>query len=457
LNASPHETVHEPARDIPVYSRCDVLVVGGGPAGTAAAIAAARMGADVVLVERYGHLGGLATGGLVCWIDRMTDWHGNLVVGGVGKEFMDLCDAEDGELIGPSPDQWGSHDPALVGFWGVRNTAHRGTVTWAPTVDPEVLKLISNDMVREAKVRMLFHSWVVAPVIEDGRVAGAIFESKEGRHAILASATIDCTGDGDVFALAGAAFETAFDNTSIHALMNTCCRVGNVDALRYFEFREKNPEQFASLMRQADEAGVSMRPGVMPRNDQVIVMTPKLSGYSAINVADQSEVEFISRDAHRRGVAWMRQHMPGFENAYLLETAPQIGVRHSRRLVGVKHVTFDHWRSSGTFDDVIGLCPGPTEHFPTLDIPLGCLVPQTLDGVIAAGRNLSCDPQSHNPLREVPECWVMGQGAGVAAAVAVSAGVHIRNANIQRVQAELRDQGAIIDRPLAVTSPIPTR
>lgn len=436
------ETVLEPARDVPVYGHCDVLVIGGGPAGFAAAVAAAREGADVVLVERYGHLGGLSTGGLVCWIDRMTDWNGNLVVSGVGQELIERCGAE--AVLGPPRDLWGSRDPEAVTYWSARSAAQRGVVNWTPTVDPEIMKCVSNDMVRESKVHVLFHSWAVGAIHDGKRVNGVFFESKEGRRALLARVTIDCSGDGDIFADAGAEFESDEDSTSIHALVNTSYRFGNVDMPRLLELREERPAEYSALMREAAAAGAPLYAHATSYDSVALFMTPKFAGYSAIKVADLTEVEFRSRDAMLKGLAWFRAHVPGFERAWILDTSPQIGTRHSRRLVGVTKVTMEHWRESGRYADGIGLCPGPTPEFPTLDIPYGCLVPARVDGVLAAGRNLSCDPRAHNPLREVPECWVLGQGAGVAAATAVAAGVEPRSISIGDVQARLQRQGAAL-------------
>ena len=131
--------VTEPARDIPVFATTDVLVVGGGPAGTTAAVAAARLGADVILAERYNHLGGLSTGGLVIWIDRMSDWQGDLVIRGMAEELLDRL--PDDAIFGPSKDQWGSRDESLAHQWSRRHSAFHGTVTWAPMIDPEWLKL----------------------------------------------------------------------------------------------------------------------------------------------------------------------------------------------------------------------------------------------------------------------------------------------------------------------------
>jgi 2-polyprenyl-6-methoxyphenol hydroxylase-like FAD-dependent oxidoreductase len=438
------ETVREPARDVPVYGTCDVLVVGGGPAGCAAAVAAARQGASVVLLERYGHLGGLSTGGLVFWIDRMTDWEGNLVVAGFGRELMDRCGLE--ATLGPHPSLWGSKDPAAFEYWSVRTSAHRGTVTWAPTIDPEMLKLCSNDMVREAGVTTLFHCWAVASITEGERVRGVIFESKEGRKALLAGVTVDCTGDGDVFALAGAAFDDDIDREGAHARINTSFRFGNVDMPRFLKFRVENASQYSEIMRLGAERGVHLQAHPTPHDTEALFMSPKMSGFSPLKVADLTEVEFISRDAARAGLAFFRSHVPGFERAWLLDTASQIGTRHARRLVGAGRVSAGEWRRDGTAQDSIGLCPGMTPEFPTLEIPYASLVPQRFDGLMAAGRNLSADVISHGPLREVPECWVMGQGAGIGAALAVKHGVSVRDVPVDEMQAILAGQDVIVKR-----------
>ena len=134
-------TYREPAREIPVYKDTDVLVVGGGPAGTAAAVAAARTGADVTLVERYNHLGGLSTGGLVIWIDRMTDWTGRLVIAGFARELLDRAPPD--AIAGPDRADWGSRDAAKVAHWSMRTAAYHGIVTWSPMIDPEWLKFES--------------------------------------------------------------------------------------------------------------------------------------------------------------------------------------------------------------------------------------------------------------------------------------------------------------------------
>ncbi len=441
-------TVLEPARQTPVYGHCNVLVVGGGPAGTAAAVAAARQGADVVLLERYGCLGGLSTGGLVSWIDRMADWDGKLVVAGLGKELIDRCGQD--ATLGPPQYLWGSKDPTAAAYWRVRTAALRGTVQWSPTVDPEVLKLASHDIVREAKVHVLLHCWMVGVLREgDGGAAldGVVFESKQGRFAVKAPTVIDCTGDGDAFALAGADFDDDFDPDSAHARLNTSFRFGNVDMRRYLDFRMLWDKEHKEVARRASAEGLQLVAHPTPYDSIALFLTPKLAGYSALNVADLTEVEFISRDIARQGLEFYRKHMPGFERAWIHDTAAQIGTRHARRLAGVERVTIDHWRSNGTYSDSIGLCPGLTEAFPTLQIPYRSLVPAAVEGLLAAGRNLSADTKSHAALREIPECWVMGEAAGIAAAIAVRDGLCLRDVPVAELQQKLVERGAIIDPP----------
>ncbi|HWC66512.1 MAG TPA: FAD-dependent oxidoreductase [Acidimicrobiales bacterium] len=437
--------VEEPARSTPVYGSCDVLVVGGGPAGTAAAVAAGRLGADTVLVERYNHLGGLSTGGLVSWIDRMTDWDGNLVVAGIGAELVDRCGPD--ACIGPRAEIWGSRNPVEAAYWRVRTAALRETVHWSPTVDPEVLKLVTNDIVRESHVHTLLHCWVVATIVRDGSVGGVVFESKQGRFALTAPVVIDCTGDGDVFAQAGAGFDDDFDGESAHARLTTSFRFGNVDMRRYLDFRMLHQSEFSETMQRAAREGISLLAHATPYDSVALFLTPKMAGYSALDVADLTEVEFVSRDVARKGLAFFRENVPGFERAWILDTASQVGTRHARRLAGAERITIEHWRDDGSYPDSIGLCPGMTPSFPTLQIPYRSLVPASVNGLLAAGRNLSADTKSHAALREIPECWAMGEAAGVAAVMAVDKDVEVRDLNIDALQARLVEQGAIVHRP----------
>ncbi len=434
-------SITEPAKEIPVAAECDILVVGGGPGGTAAAASAASMGADTILVERYGHLGGMSTGGLVLWIDRMTDWTGKQVIAGFANDLLDRMPKEG--LLGPPNEQWGSKDPAVVEYWHDRMAAADGMVTWSPTVDPEMLKNASLDVVLERGVNLRLHSWGVAAVQEGNEIRGVIMESKAGRHAILAKVVIDTTGDGDIFALAGAAFESDQDQGTTQAKMNTSWLWRDVDMERFLVFRRTRSKEYQDIVARARElGGLDARALPMPHKDQAAFHSPRLSGYSPLSVEDLTAVEIESRQIMMMLLPFYRKNMPGFEKAIVQETASQVGTRHSRRLVGEKKMTRDAWLAETHYADEIGISPPPNSRNQNASIPLGCLTPASVDNLLAAGRNLSCDTTMHTFMREIPQCWAMGQAAGVTAAVASNSGVLVRDVDVREVQAQLKKQGA---------------
>jgi hypothetical protein len=445
--------VEEPARSIPVFRKCDVLVVGGGPSGTAAAIAAARCGADVILLERNNHLGGLSTGGLVIWIDRMTDWTGQQVIRGIANDLLDRLPKD--ALAGPPRGLWGSADTATAAYWKERTAAYHGIVTWSPTIDPEHLKLVSQELVLEHNVQLIFHAWGAMPLLQDGAVAGVFFESKAGRQAIRAAVTIDCTGDGDIFHRAGAASTADVDTRDIHHCINTAWLFGGVDMRRWIDFKTSQPEAFAAFMDRGRAAcgGLFERAFVSWRNDVALFMGPRLAGYSAVDVEDLTEVDIRSHRLMAAHLDVYRAHAPGFANAFLMLSAPQTGVRHARRLVGVAQVTRDDWPSGEARPDEIGISPSLSPKYPVVSVPYGALVPAELDGLLVAGRAVSCDATSHSFLREIPQCWMTGQAAGVAAALAAGSGVKPRDVPIGRLQDALVQQGVLVRAEVAVALP----
>jgi hypothetical protein len=434
--------VQESARQVPVHAICDVLVVGGGPAGTMAAIAAARAGARTILLERHNHLGGLSTGGLVVWIDRMTGWDGQLLIRGQAEELLDRLPAD--SVAGPPRAAWGSRDAATAAWWALRTAAFHGIVTHSPTVCPEMLKAVSLEMCAEAGVEFLFHAWGAAPVLEDGAVRGTIFESKQGRRAVLAAVTIDATGDGDLFAAAGAAFESDIDGANIHHCMNTSWTWGGVDMPAYLDWRAAAPAEFSDFMRRGKEnVGFFDKAFASWRDDVALFMGPRLAGYSAVMVDDLTEVELISHRLMLRHLAIYRAEAPGFAGAFPMLSAPQLGVRHSRRLTGTGRVTRADWEGT-RFADAIGLSPSLAPRFPAVSVPYGAIVPASLDGLLAPGRHLSCDASSHSFLREIPQCWLTGQAAGTAAAMAAAAGVPPRAVNVAALRAALAQAGVLL-------------
>jgi hypothetical protein len=433
--------IEEPAQTVPVHTECDVLVVGGGPAGTAAAVAAARLGADVVLLERYNHLGGLSTGGLVIWIDRMTDWDGRHVIRGFAEEVLSRLGA--GMIAGPARSDWGSHDATKVAYWALRTAAFHGTVTHSPTLDPEWLKAQSLAMVLEAGVHPVFHAWGARPLMEDQNVTGCIFESKQGRRAVLAKVTIDATGDGDLYARAGASFETETDARDIHGCMNTAWTLAGVDMETFLRFRAETPEQFSDFMARGREAmGFFEKPVVSWRNDVAVFLGPRLAGYSPLEVEDLSEVEIRSRQLMLQHLAFYRAHAPGFGDAFIMLSAPQLGVRHARRLEArggdARHV------DGRVAPDEIGVSPSLSPKLPNISVPYGAIVPRTVRGLLAPGRHLACDTSSHSFMREIPQCWLTGHAAGVAAAITADRGLDCADVPIGELRAKLGAQGTFL-------------
>ena len=445
--APPGQTVEEPARAVPVHAECDVLVVGGGPAGTAAAVAAARLGARTILLERHNHLGGLSTGGLVIWIDRMTDWSGTRVIRGFAEEL--LARLPPGAMAGPPPEAWGNRDAATAAWWQARTAAFHGIVTHSPTCDPEWLKAASLELLLESGAHPIFHAWGAAPILRDGAVHGALFESKQGRRAIRAAVTIDATGDGDLFAAAGAGYDSDADERDIHHAINTSWMFADVDMPAWLRWRAEQPAEFSEFLRRGrEQAGFLDKPFVSWRDDVALFMGPRLAGFSGLDVEDISEVEVTSHRLMLRHLDYYRAHAPGFARASLMLSAPQLGVRHSRRVAGLRPVLRRDWTRAEEPDriapDEIGISPSLSPAFGNLSVPYGALVPATLDGLLAPGRHLACDATSHSFLREIPQCWMTGQAAGVAAALAANAGVAPRAVDVAAVQAALRGQGALV-------------
>ncbi|MDP4026493.1 FAD-dependent oxidoreductase [Methylobacterium sp. NEAU 140] len=440
--ARPALTYKEAAREIPVFAETDVLVIGGGPAGTSAAIAAGRVGADVMLVERYNHLGGLSTGGLVIWIDRMTDWNGKQVIAGFAADVFERLPKD--AIMGPPRSAWGTRDAATAAYWSHRASAFQGVVTWSPTIDPEALKTVSMQMILEQKVRLTLHSWAVQPIVEDGVIRGAIFESKEGRQAILAKVVVDTTGDADLLSRAGVVSEADIDKTDIHHCMNTAFLLGGVDMERWAALRADKDAYSEFGARGRARIQSFERPQFGWRNDVALFMGPRLSGYSAIDVEDLTEVEIRSRQLTVQHLEFYRAHAPGFENAFLMLGAPQVGVRHSRRFAAANKVTRAQWDEGKVWDDEIGVSTSLAPKWKNISVPYSSLVPLGIDGALGAGRHVACDASSHTFLREIPQCWMTGQAAGVAAAIAAGTRTRPRHVEPRLVQRELLKQGAYL-------------
>jgi hypothetical protein len=314
-------------------------------------------------------------------------------------------------------------------------------------IDPEQLKSVSLDAVREAGVRLYFHTLASLPLFEDGRIAGAIFEGKQGRFAIRAKVIVDTTGDGDMFARAGEGCENDIESGSIHHCANTSWLWGGVDIPRWLDFQEES-DAFSSFMTEGRrQMGLFEKPCTSWRDDVAVFMGPRFAGYDTLDVRDLTEVELRSRDKMIELLAFYRKHAPGFEKAWIMLTAPQIGVRQSRRLVGLTKMTRDDWRAGIIHDDEGGVSPSLAPKFANVSVPYRCLLPVATKGLIVAGRHLSSDASSHTFMREIPQCWLTGQAAGTAAALAVSQNCELATLAIPTLQDALEDQGLHLRRP----------
>ncbi|MCR4398176.1 MAG: FAD-dependent oxidoreductase [Firmicutes bacterium] len=428
------QAVYERGRWIPVHAEADVLVVGGGVAGFAAALAAARRNLSVLIMERYGWLGGLATGGLVTAFEPYDDGEGDRIVGGIAYELARRL-VEKGWAVMPGA-EWNSTDPRDIKKW-----KSWASVGWADkrvrlvlNVNPEYMKHECNMMLREAGARTLFHSWVSDVIMDGNRVKGVVFESKSGRRAVLAKVVVDASGDGDVAAWSGAPFVEDKRGTGL------VFWVGNVDIDRALEFQYNNPDEFKAKLTGVHGSVYYMRTtcgGIVWFNNRFYSM-------NELDVDELSKAEIDMRAEIVKAVEAYRREIPGFERADLVQIAPQLGVRLTRILKGRNTVTKASIRERATFPDSIGRAGLDTEYGISFQIPYGALLPEGVGNVIAAGRFVSSDFYAQEYIRLIPACMVTGEAAGTAAALAVRRGVDFAGIDVAELQSELSRSGVII-------------
>ena len=447
IASSAIKTFKEPSRDIKVYHEADVVVVGGGPGGHSAAVAAARNGAKTVLIERYGHLGGMASGGLVILIPHMSDGGKEPQIAGLCLEWMNRLAKIPGGMVGPKLEEVGSTDPRVLARWKNHFSAvvdGKIRLTW--TVDPEMLKCILNDMVEEAGIKLSLHSWGTQAIVEKGTVKGVIFESKSGRQAVLGKVIIDGTGDADLLPTAGVEFDGALDAKLRSSMLALVFRVGNCDFKKYNDFREKDPKKAQELSGELAKAAGTFFLPIAGHRDDVVWVNNWIPGLKSTDVDDLTKLEVSVRKMMRKGFDFMKKSFPGFENSFILDTASQTGTRGSRRLVGEYIVTADDMNSSKKFDDAIAVIPkiGPGGSGTCAYIPYRALVPAKMDGLLVAGRSFSSDKIANDSMNLIPHCAAMGEAAGTAAALAVKQGCNPRKVDYKLLQKTLVKQGAAL-------------
>lgn len=417
----------------------DVLVIGSGSAGATAAIAAGQQGASVTLVERYGFMGGISTQVLDTFYGFYTPGSvAHKVVGGVPDQVVDALMSHGKALLRP-------------------NTYGAGQ---GITYDPEVLKIVWEQLARKAGVRLLYHTFVVDVIMDGERIAGVIAASKGGFLALRARVVIDATGDADVSAAAGVPFESHANGSPVQSLTTTFNMIG-VDGERA---RRVSKDELHALMANAIDSGSYD----LPRREGSIHITPfdgimatnmtRVSNIDATDPAQLTEAEFEGRRQALEYARFLHDCVPGYEHAELTRLSHQIGVRESRRIFGEYRLTRSDVLEAHKFEDAIARCGAPIEdhhaggdthweYLPdgeTYDIPYRCLVPQRVEGLLVVGRCLSADHDAHASVRSMGQCMAMGQAAGVAAQLAVGANVMPRSVSIADLQGSLRRIGAVI-------------
>lgn len=445
----------EKQHSVPVYDECDVLVVGGGAAGHSAAIAAARAGcSNVVLLERYGYMGGDVTGGYVLMVPKLS-WRNLQFVRGLQEEWFVRMASIQNAVYGPDMQIVGTTNPEIIKEWagvnGCIDRAGTGRLIRAVQFEPNQLKIELDKMLKEESnaIRVYCHCWACVPIMEDNSVKGVIFESKEGRRAILAKTVIDATGDGDIFRRSGAPFFTIADGRTRSSTSALVWRIGGIDWKAYTKWQQEDSERSGNFRRGLSKIA-GFRSGLMTasQNDMCWVNNWH-SDMDCSNIKDATKTEMETRDTIREVIEYLKRRCPeGFKNAFLYDIAPQLGCRASCRLDGEYLMSADDFAFAKKHDDVIAwhstICR-INEGAP-VEIPFRAILPKKVENLLAPGRHLSADAIAIDWLNLIPQCVGTGQAAGVAAAVAAADGVKVRDVDIKKVQEILIDQDVPLPR-----------
>ena len=441
------KTIREAARETKVCRTADVVIVGGGPGGIGAALAAARSGADTVLIERYEHLGGMGTGGLVTIIPDMIDSRGKQVIAGITQEWVKRLDAR-GAADYPKKEHWGSTDKKLVDYYRNRSPfyASRNRVAYSVHIDAEISKCLFQDMMKEAGVKTYLHSWGTEPIMDGNKAKGVIFESKSGRQAVLAKVVIDSTGDGDLLPYAGAKFESQIDKALRMSNLSFSYWIDNVNLKRYEDYKKSNAAELAKKLGEVRKLGGT--PGFLTSNlrnqENVVWCFPRYPNTCQYDVEELTRVEFLGRQQMMITHDFYKKNIPGFEKSFIVLSNSQLGTRGGRRLIGDYVVTEKDMKAPTPFKDTIAIFPNMDEKNPSMYMPYRCLIPRNVNNMLVACRAFSSDAVTNDSFNLIHHCVCLGQAAGTAAAQSISSGGDVRKIDIKALQASLKKQGVVL-------------
>ena len=441
------DTLLEPAKSTPLYGEYEVVVLGGGPAGIAAAIAAGRSGRSTLVIERYGFMGGAGTAaGLstFCGLHGVVHGEHKQIVHGVADDILDRLKAMDG-----------LNEPHLT---------VRDQIT-AQSYDISAFKIAADELIAESGVEVLFHAFGVGAVLASPDTIDAVLvETKSGRCAIRGKLFVDASGDGDLAAWAGVPYEVG-DNAGNMLYPSTMFRINGVDPARAGRAWELIP----ALMDRAEKDGRTFprkKPIVRPQRNPIEwranltqIKNPDGSAVSGIDARQLSYGEVEGRRQCWDVFQFIKSVTPGFENAYIVEIAPQIGIRETRRIAGEYRLTEEDILGCRDFDDAIGVNGWPVEAHVKGDvkfvftapgtrgfnqIPYRIIVPRKVENLFVIGRCASMSHEGQSSARVSGPCFVMGQAAGTAADIALAAGVTPRRVDVRLLQQRLSAAGAFL-------------
>jgi len=441
--------IREPERRLPVRGEYDVVVLGGGPAGIAAAASAAGHGRKTLLIERYGFLGGMGTAaGVTNFCGLHANVHGDIrqVVHGVADELLARIDR-----LG------GLNAPHVV-FGKIAAQAY----------DSAAYKCAADDLLLGTGVEILFHALGAGVVMEpDDTVRALIVETKSGRAAVLGRIFIDCSGDGDLAAWAGAPFEQG-DGAGSMLYPTMMFRLNGVDPAAAGEAWKSIPALMEEAERRGEafpRKGAIVRPMKNPIEWRVNVTQMKKADGSALDGTDAGELSEGEIEGRRQALKFfefLKRAAPGFGNAYIVDLPPQIGIRETRRISGAYQLSGEDVLSCASFPDTIGVNGWPIEKHVAGDVewlwpaipqsrgfnhlPYRMLLPQEVRNLLVAGRCAAMTHEGQSAARVSGACFVMGQAAGSAAHLALAGNVELVDIPPERLQTVLENDGVYLGR-----------